>query len=393
MNRRASNQRGPRRVWQRKPVIAVAAVVLVGLAVAVVPVPSASPSGEGTLVGSYHWWWKKQSWERHGGYDKNAPPEDGQQAPGDGQAADGGHGDHGGVPVGPDPEEDFLDIRQAPQIGSSPLTQPRETFTVDCGRNENGLFNAENVIVAPGVEHAAQHMHDYVGNQDVNRFTPDVGLNNQILAQGETTCENGDQSMHYWPVVRDINGEGADAQESGGGLDGNIGSILTPARVSLEFRGNTTADVVEMPRFLQIITGNARAFTADGANANAHWTCTGFEGDRILRDRYPLCPEGSDVVRIFDFPSCWNGRDIESDDNRSHIVFEQGDGTCPEGFVPVPQLRQTLVYQVPDGPSFAVDGFPEQLRKPITDHSDFINVMSDELMSQVVDCVNTGRGC
>jgi hypothetical protein len=43
--------------------------------------------------------------------------------------------------------------------------------------------------------------------------------------------------------------------------------------------------------------------------------------------------------------------------------------------------------------AYAVDGFPEQLHKPITDHDDFINVMSDQLMSQVVDCINTGRQC
>jgi hypothetical protein len=42
---------------------------------------------------------------------------------------------------------------------------------------------------------------------------------------------------------------------------------------------------------------------------------------------------------------------------------------------------------------FAVDGFPDQLHNPITDHNDFINVMSDRLMNHVVRCINTGRRC
>jgi hypothetical protein len=48
---------------------------------------------------------------------------------------------------------------------------------------------------------------------------------------------------------------------------------------------------------------------------------------------------------------------------------------------------------VPAAPNFAVDSFPEQLHKPVTDHGDFINVMSDQLMGQAVECINSGRRC
>ncbi|MCY9785973.1 DUF1996 domain-containing protein [Nocardiopsis sp. EMB25] len=291
--------------------------------------------------------------------------------------------------------EDFAPIGQAPPREGDPEPGPDAStgrFTVDCGVNENGLRNSENVIVAPGVPNGAQHTHDYVGNQDVDRFTDDVGVNNAILARGETTCAGGDRSMHYWPVLRDTTVPGDDADRPGGGLDGNVGRILTPSSVTIEFLGNARGPVVAMPEFLQIITGNARAATQEGENANARWTCTGF-GDRAFTDRYPLCPEGSDVVRVFDFPSCWDGEGVESADNRSHIVFPEEDGGCPDGFTAVPRLRQTLVYEVPDGPNFAVDGFPEERHDPITDHSDHINVMPRELMADVVDCLNGGLDC
>jgi hypothetical protein len=42
---------------------------------------------------------------------------------------------------------------------------------------------------------------------------------------------------------------------------------------------------------------------------------------------------------------------------------------------------------------FAVDSFPEQLHKPITDHGDFINVFNNRLMQQMVNCINGGRRC
>ncbi|WP_051072974.1 DUF1996 domain-containing protein [Nocardiopsis valliformis] len=324
------------------------------------------------------------------------PEEGAEEAPEDGDEH-GGHGDgehEDELVIGPFPE-DFADIEEAPLRDTGPgfgEAASTGTFTVDCGRNENGLFNSENVIVAPGIEHGAQHTHDYVGNQDVQRFTEDVGTNNQILLQGETTCPDGDRSMHFWPVLRDTTGEGEDADQSGGGLDGNLGAILTPSQVRIEFVGNPQGPVAAMPEFLQIFTGNARAATAEGVNANAQWTCTGFE-DRAFGDRYPLCPEGSDVVRILEFPSCWNGRDFESEDNRSHIVFPEDDGSCAEGFTAVPRLIHTLVYEVPDGPNFALDGFPEQRRAPITDHSDHINVMPADLMGRMVECINSGQDC
>ncbi|MFE3459906.1 DUF1996 domain-containing protein [Nocardiopsis aegyptia] len=369
-------------------IVGAAAAVLLAAAGASVVLTDAGPSGEGRLVG---FGYRAPS---GGGGEADPPPDPGDPADPGEPSDPGDPADPGDPPRGPRPE-DFADIGQAPPREDAPepgRDASTGSFTIDCGTNENGLFNSENVIVAPGVPNGAQHTHDYVGNQDVGRFTDDVAANNRILAGGDTTCADGDRSMHYWPVLRDLTAEGGDADLPGGGLDGNVGHILTPSSAAIEFLGHGQGPVTAMPEFLQIITGNAKAATQDGANANAQWTCTGFE-DRAFPDRYPLCPEGSDVVRVFDFPNCWDGRNTESEDNRSHIVFAEEDGRCPDGFTAVPRLRQTLVYDVPDGESFAVDGFPEEGHAPITDHSDHINVMPRELMDEVVDCVNSGRDC
>lgn len=153
-----------------------------------------------------------------------------------------------------------------------------------------------------------------------------------------------------------------------------------------------------MPRLLRIITGDAKAFVNGPANANASWSCTGFE-DRQMKDKYPLCPAGSDVVRTFRFQSCWAGANIDSANHRTHVAFAAADGSCPAGLRAVPQLVQRIVYDV-DAPSladggrttplFAVDSFPEQLHKPVTDHGDFIDVFDDDLMREMVDCIHTG---
>ncbi|RVU26258.1 DUF1996 domain-containing protein [Streptomyces antnestii] len=293
---------------------------------------------------------------------------------------------------GPD-ASDFVDIRSAPPAAEPPPIRrgaSRGTFITRCGRNENGKFNPDNVIVAPGVSNGAHHMHDYVGNQATDAFAGD-----DDLANGATSCRNqGDKSTYYWPVLRLRDGKDEnDAQADGGGKDQNVGEIQTPASVTLKFVGNPAGKVVAMPRFLRIITGDAKAFTNGDANANASWSCTGFE-DRQLRDKYPLCPDGSDVVRTFRFQSCWDGRNTDSANHRTHVAFaDPGSGACPPGFKAIPQLVQRIVYDVPPGPGFAVDSFPEQLHKPVTDHGDFINVFDENLMNQVVSCVNRGRRC
>ncbi|MFJ3925934.1 DUF1996 domain-containing protein [Streptomyces sp. NPDC090022] len=262
------------------------------------------------------------------------------------------------------------------------------SFSVNCGRNENKHFNPDNVIVAPGVSNGAHHMHDYVGNKTTDAFS----TNNSLAASG-TTCTNGDQSTYYWPVLRLRDGRAErDANAPGGGLDANVGTILKPKQVTIEFKGSPVSRVAAMPRFLRIITGDAKAFTNGPGNANASWSCTGFE-NRQLKDKYPVCPKGSDVVRTFTFQSCWDGKNIDSANHRTHVAFAGRNGACPAGFKAVPQLVQRITYGVPPGARFAVDSFPEQLHKPVTDHGDFINVMSDRLMGDAVRCINGGRAC
>ncbi|WP_373300870.1 DUF1996 domain-containing protein [Streptomyces violascens] len=288
---------------------------------------------------------------------------------------------------------DFVDIRSvrpnvaAPQPGRGASTG---TFTSDCGRNQNGKRNPDNVIVAPGVSNGAHHMHDYVGNQATDAFSSDADL-----ARGNTSCRNqGDKSTYYWPVVRVLNqGNDTDARADGGGKDKNVGKIQTPVQATIQLAGSPVSKVTAMPRFLRIITGDAKAFTNGNANANASWSCTGFE-NRQLKDKYPLCPQGSKVVRTFKFQSCWDGRNTDSANHRTHVAFADKRGACPAGFKAIPQLVQRIVYDVPaKAGAFAVDSFPEQLHKPVTDHGDFIDVFSDQLMGKAVNCINTGRSC
>jgi hypothetical protein len=228
-------------------------------------------------------------------------------------------------------------------------------------------------------------MHDYVGNTSTDGNATDASL-----AAAGTTCRFGDKSTYFWPVIRDTTTEGDDADQPGGGADGNLGKIIAPSAASIQFRGNAQAKVVPMPRFLRIVTGDAKTITNGPANSRAHWTCSGTP-NRFSATQYVLCPRGQLVQRVHDFAGCWNGVDLDSANHRTHVAFADATtGACPAGFKAIPQLRITLSYRVPAGDSYAVDSFPEQLRKASTDHDDFENVMPARLMSMVATMINRG---
>ncbi|KUM82221.1 DUF1996 domain-containing protein [Streptomyces curacoi] len=349
--------------------------------------------------------------QNNDGQDNDGQNNDGQDQNNDGQdqgqdngldpVPEGNGGQAGNGPVA----DDFINIEDV-QPGSRNLpnglaangdTGSTGSFTTQCGVNENNVFNTDNLIVAPGVDNGAHHTHDYVGNQDNDAFSSD-----EDLANADTSCQNqADKSTYYWPVLRLQDGtDEFDANQAGGGAEGNVGKILKASQAEIKFVGSRQGDVVAMPKFLRIITGDAKAFTNGLANANTSFSCTGFE-DRQVTDKYVICPEGSSVVRTSNFQSCWDGQNIDSANHRTHVAFVQADGTCPNGFQAIPQLQVRLVYDVP-APTiengqvqnpYAVDGFPEQLHKPITDHNDFINVMDENLMNQVVQCINSGQDC
>ncbi|GAA4606101.1 hypothetical protein BJY16_005656 [Actinoplanes octamycinicus] len=179
-------------------------------------------------------------------------------------------------------------------------------------------------------------------------------------------------------------------------LPNNTGGIVRPAKVLIEYRGNAAGKVVPMPKFLRALTGDAKPTSRGPANARAAWTCSGF-GDR-LTDRYPICPAGRRVQRVHDFPGCWDGKNVDSANHRSHVAFaDRVTGACPAGFVAIPQLRITISYEIPRDVQlkgqYALDSFPEENHNPFSDHDDFVNVNAARTMQRIATCLNKGRNC
>jgi hypothetical protein len=259
------------------------------------------------------------------------------------------------------------------------------SYVVHCGNNDAGIRNSDNVVVSPGRPGAAHHRHDYVGNMSTNAFSTE-----KTLLAAPTTCTNGDLSSYYWPVV------GLDSRSDGAAhrnLDAEPDAdILTPKDVSITFTGSAVAKVVDLPHNLRTATGDAHGYSnATGRSKHVSWSCSGNR--TLVTSSYPLCPDGQDTIRTFNFPSCWNGRSIDSPDHRSHLIFPNEDGHCQHGTFPVPQLRLEVTYAIPSGSAFTIDAFSEEHSSPLSEHAHYINLMSPSLMAEAVACINEGRQC
>ncbi|MFI7698391.1 DUF1996 domain-containing protein [Nonomuraea sp. NPDC049480] len=285
---------------------------------------------------------------------------------------------------------DFLKIVDVPVAKKPKATANGSTGTYvsRCGTSSDEHSNADNILTAPGVSNGAQSQYDYVGNMSTNALST-----NESLVEADTTCQlQADRSAYFWPTMRVLGDDSAI-----GAPGDNAGLPVEPSSVRLEYRGNATSEVTTPPQFLRMLSGDPRAATKGSAKARASFSCTGST-DRVT-SKYPICPAGSDLVRIFDMPSCWDGENIDSAD-RSHLVFPDESGACPSGTEAVPQLRITLAYDdvpntAPEGTKvpFAIDSLASERNKPSTDHAGSILVMSKQLMNQVVQCINSDRRC
>ena len=277
---------------------------------------------------------------------------------------------------------DIADASPAPMPVAFTSTGSSGSWHEDCGRDQEGMHNSDNLVMQPGHPGGAMHVHDYVGNTSTNAFSTD-----QSLAAAGTTCAGGDKSTYYWPVLLEPSN-----QTPMDGMSMDHSTIAVPASVTIQYRGSPVSSVVAMPRFLRGSTGNPHAVTENGADTeHVQWTCSGAR-DRITAD-YPQCGPGQQVIRVFDFPSCWNGLTTDSPDHHSHLVFPVAGGACPANTLPVPELHIEVAYSLPQNMHYAIDAFPEEHFSSITDHAMFVNVMTDAQMTQVVACINTGQRC
>jgi hypothetical protein len=224
----------------------------------------------------------------------------------------------------------------------------------------------DDPIVYPGLP-GASHMHSFFGSRVTNAHT-DV----TDLVGSATTCAPAVDTSSYWVPTLYRNDQSV---EPTGTTFYYLGEGV---------RDDVIARIKPLPLGLRIVAGNAKATGVDDPSSIARWSCL-HHGEVNPSKNFVTCPADSMLESYLDFPQCWNGKDLDSADHKSHMAYPV-NGDCPASHpVPVPKLRQVLRYPV--------TGSAQALRLAsgpgYTMHGDFFNAWPErEMARRVANCIN-----
>ncbi|WP_052849372.1 DUF1996 domain-containing protein [Streptomyces avicenniae] len=221
----------------------------------------------------------------------------------------------------------------------------------------------DDPIIFPGLP-GASHSHSFFGATVTDAYT-----NLDDLLASDSTCDPAIDLSSYWVPTLFVNNQPVEPQSA---TFYYLGEGVNDA---------TIARTQSLPQGLKIVAGNATATSPAGTIAR--WSCL-HAGHVNPSQDFVNCPAGTALESYLDFPQCWNGRDLDSPDHKSHMAYPVG-GTCPSTHpVAVPKLRQVLRYPVNGDPSrFRLASGPGY-----TMHGDFFNAWpTAEMDRRVRDCI------
>ncbi|MGI8593155.1 MAG: DUF1996 domain-containing protein [Solirubrobacteraceae bacterium] len=236
-------------------------------------------------------------------------------------------------------------------------------FRADCLFSHRKM---DDPIVRPGLP-GAFHSHDFFGNRST-----DARSTLRSLRRARTSCEPEVDRSAYWVPT----------------LYGGGGRPVTATRlVGYYVTSNKRPDRVRpYPLGLMMIAGDGKA-RGPQTPLVVGWGCSG--AGRPSTPSIGRCPKGSELDLDLRFPDCWNGRDLDSTDHRSHMAYSAA-GACPATHpVAVPELTLKLTYPTRGSPAMRLAS-----GRGYTAHGDFINAWEPrELARPIRDCLVPAITC
>jgi hypothetical protein len=213
----------------------------------------------------------------------------------------------------------------------------------------------DDPIVFPG-QARASHQHVFFGN-----ITTDADSTLASLQDQPTSCRISEDHAAYWvPTLL---------------LDGRL---VAPRFANAYYLANgARGHIVAPPAGLKVIAGNGKATTAQSTTVLG-WKCANAVME-VLTPTPTACPRNVDNVLVIRFPDCWNGRDLDSPDHKSHLAYRVR-GVCPSGYpVALPRLSFNVHYRLTTltGLAFASGGI-------YSAHADFFNAWNQSVLAALV---------
>jgi hypothetical protein len=259
-------------------------------------------------------------------------------------------------------------VAESPAVLAAPGIQVIRVaeFPADCPFSHR---LPDDPIVFPSMP-GASHSHDFMGNRTTNAYS-----NLNSLAAGTSNCNPTIDLSSYWVPTLYANNVAV------------VPSIATFYYLGEGVRSDITARIQPFPAGLRVVAGSASATGPTGSRAR--WSCL-HAGQVPPSGNFVNCPSGTQLESYLDFPQCWDGRNLDSADHKSHMAYPVNQA-CPTSHpVPVPKLRQVIRYPVNGDPS----RFRLASGNGYSMHGDFFNAWPVAALAQRVrDCINAIIKC
>ncbi|MFG1842486.1 DUF1996 domain-containing protein [Micromonospora sp. NPDC049175] len=248
----------------------------------------------------------------------------------------------------------------------TPGTTRVPEFHTDC---EVANSAPDDPIVVPALP-GASHMHTFFGPK-IDAFTT-----TDKLLSATTNCNApGDNSAYWTPELR---------------KDGQPVPIKS-MRVYYGSRVKDPSTVKPFPPGLRVVEGDAKrqVDTPKNAGSNQFWCAGSAEIGRSADGNWPVCAPGGNLIFQLVFKDCWDGKNIDSPDHKSHMG-DPVNGVCTGKYpVAVPDLSFMVNYQ-----SLGGDGLTLSSGKPSSMHGDFMNAWEPARLGALVkSCLNQNAKC
>ena len=220
----------------------------------------------------------------------------------------------------------------------------------------------DDPIIFPG-QPGKSHDHTFSGSLAINaNSTADE------LLRSPTNCTNSGDKSSYWMPTLLVDGE-----------------PRLPYQVRAYYRAATrdTTQLHAIPFGLKMLAGNAMASSPQRAGI-AGFQCR-IEGQGATVSKQSLPPQCGSTA-LFEmsvvFPNCWDGKNLDSADHRSHMSYASGY-TCDAAHpVQIPQL--TLAERFTPGTTSGTITLAS-MNSPLTLHADFFNAWDPRSLDALME--------
>ncbi len=223
------------------------------------------------------------------------------------------------------------------------------SYAIGCSLSHR---NNDDPIVFPG-RPGRSHNHTFVGNTTVDAWATPASLRG-----GPTSCSDPFDSSGYWfPSLF-------------------VGRApVLPHSATVIYVKRSREELAPLPRGLVMIAGNAATRSPQPKSIVA-WSCGTGSGDGLKFSRVPECRAGQWLQLQVTFPSCWNGRTVNSPNHKAHMKY-LSRGLCPASHpIALPTLVLIVVYPpVPFGGQVATGHFGA--------HADFMNGWTANVLTRI----------